>query len=143
MTTAGDSLIAGLNDAIACARGDRARGRMHRVRVPDTIDVKAIRKRLQLTQREFAQCYGFGLSSIRHWEQRRRKPEGAARMLLAIIDKEPKVVQRVLGSPRRQRPVQGTVLRETAKARSKTLGSRRVATRGGRTQTRRSGSQKS
>ena len=124
MTAAGDSLIAGLNDAIEYARGNRARGRTHIVHVPESIDVKAIRQRLQLTQREFAQCYGFGLSAVRHWEQGRRKPEGAARMLLTIIDKAPKVVHRILASPGRRSPVEGTPLRKAAKANRKATRSR-------------------
>jgi putative transcriptional regulator len=51
-----------------------------------------------LTQAAFAQRYGFTLSSIRNWEQDRRQPEGAARVLLLVIDKEPEAVQRALAS---------------------------------------------
>ena len=97
-STAGKSIIAGLEDALAYVQGDPARGRAHTVRVPTTIDVKAIWQRLGLTQAVFAQRYGFALSSVRNWEQGRRQPEGPARVLLLVIDKEPDAVQRALAS---------------------------------------------
>ena len=94
----GKSIIAGLQDALAYAQGDTICGQAHTVRIPTTIDVKAIRQSLGLTQAAFAQRYGFTLSSIRNWEQDRRQPEGAARVLLLVIDKEPEAVQRALAS---------------------------------------------
>jgi len=98
MSAAGKSILAGLQDALAYAQGDTTRGQPYTVRVPDTVDVKAIRKRLGLTQAAFAQRYGFELSSIRNWEQGRRQPEGPARILLLVIDKEPEAVHRALAS---------------------------------------------
>ena len=86
MSAAGTSILAGLQDALAHAQGETTRGQAHPVHVPDTVDVKAIRKRLGLTQAAFAQRYGFALSSIRNWEQGRRQPEGPARVLLLVID---------------------------------------------------------
>jgi putative transcriptional regulator len=91
-------MLAGLQDALAYAQGDTTRGQIHTVQVPETVDVQAIRKRLGLTQAAFAQRYGFALSSIRNWEQGRRHPEGPARILLLVIDKEPEAVHRVLAS---------------------------------------------
>ena len=98
MSTAGKSILAGLHDALAYAQGDTTRGQAHTVQIPDRVDVKAIRKRLGLTQAAFAQRYGFELSSIRNWEQGRRQPEGPARLLLLVIDKEPDAVHRALAS---------------------------------------------
>jgi putative transcriptional regulator len=96
MSTAGKSILAGLQDALAYAQGDTTRGQAHTVQVPATVDVKAIRKRLGLTQAAFAQRYGFEVSSIRNWEQGRRQPEGPARTLLVVIDREPEAVFRAL-----------------------------------------------
>jgi putative transcriptional regulator len=96
MSTAGKSILAGLQDALAYAQGDTTRGQAHTVQVPATVDVKAIRKRLGLTQTAFAQRYGFEVSSIRNWEQGRRQPEGPARTLLVVIDREPEAVFRAL-----------------------------------------------
>jgi putative transcriptional regulator len=95
---AGNSILAGLEDALAYAQGDTTRGTAHAVRAPASVDVKAIRTRLGLTQAAFARRYGFELSSIRNWEQGRRQPEGPARVLLLVIDKEPDAVHRALAS---------------------------------------------
>lgn len=96
MSKGAESILAGLQDAVAYMQGETTRGQAHTVRVPNTVDIKAIRKRLGLTQVAFAQRYGFELSSIRNWEQGRRQPEGPARVLLLVIDKEPEAVQRAL-----------------------------------------------
>jgi putative transcriptional regulator len=98
MSAAGNSILAGLQDALAYAQGETTRGQPHTVHVPATVDVKAIRTRLGLTQAAFAQRYGFELSSIRNWEQGRRQPEGPARILLLVIDKEPEAVHWALAS---------------------------------------------
>lgn len=66
------------------------------VHVPGNVDVASIRKNIGLTQKEFAEHYGFKLSAIKEWEQGRRKPERSTRILLKVIAKEPKVVERAL-----------------------------------------------
>lgn len=66
------------------------------VHVPVNVDVASIRKNFGLTQKEFADHYGFKLSALKEWEQGRRKPERSTRILLKVIAKEPKVVEKVL-----------------------------------------------
>ena len=66
------------------------------VRPPAAIDVKRIRRRLGLSQRNFALRFGFRTRTIQEWEQRRRLPEGPARILLMLIEKEPGAVERAL-----------------------------------------------
>src|SRR5690349_15236429 len=95
-----EAIKAGLDDAIALARGDESRGRERRVRVPD-VDVPAMRTRLGLSQGEFAAAFGVSVATVRSWEQGRREPEGPARVLLAVIDREPDAVLRALDMPRR------------------------------------------
>jgi putative transcriptional regulator len=69
-----------------------------RIRVvpPAQVDVRAIRKRMKLSQSEFAARFGFTASAVRQWEQGRRRPEGAARAFLKVIEREPAAVQRAL-----------------------------------------------
>lgn len=98
LNPAAQSILAGLQDALAYAHGDTTRGQAHTVPGASAIDVKALRKRLGLTQAAFAQRYGFEVSSIRNWEQGRRQPEGPARTLLMVIDREPEAVWRALAS---------------------------------------------
>ena len=60
------------------------------------VDVVAIRRRLGLSQAEFASRFGFKLDALQNWEQGRRRPEGAARAFLRVIEREPETVQRAL-----------------------------------------------
>ena len=66
------------------------------VPVPETIDVKAIRTKLAMTQEEFAGRFGFSVNTLRHWEQGLRQPEGPTRAYLMVIDRAPKAVQKAL-----------------------------------------------
>lgn len=90
-----DTIAAGLVDAIAYAQGDKSRGKARVVEVP-TIDVAAMRKKLGLSQDRFAAAFGVSPSTVRNWEQGRRHPEGPAKVLLRVIDKEPEAVLRAL-----------------------------------------------
>jgi putative transcriptional regulator len=67
-----------------------------RVRPPTRVDVKALRRRLGLSQAAFASRFGFSLASVRNWEQGHRRPEGPARVLLRLILREPAFVLRTL-----------------------------------------------
>lgn len=51
--------------------------------------VPEIRKKTAMTQEEFAETFGFSLSTLRKWEQGSRVPTGAAMALLTIIDRNP------------------------------------------------------
>lgn len=59
-------------------------------------DVKVIRERLGLSQEAFADRFHLSLRTVQEWEQRRRVPEGPARVLLRVIDREPDAVERAL-----------------------------------------------
>jgi putative transcriptional regulator len=89
-----------MRNAVAYAEGDMSKGRTHQVLVPSRIDVKQARKKLGMSQVQFAEQFGINSSTLRNWEQGRRQPEGPARVLLAIIDREPEAVQRALSSQR-------------------------------------------
>lgn len=64
--------------------------------VPETIDVKAIRTSLEMTQSDFALTFGFSLKSVQFWEQGRRLPEASARAFLKLIEKAPQFVLETL-----------------------------------------------
>ena len=57
----------------------------------------AIRNQPELSQPAFARSIGIPLGTLKYWEQGRRRPEGPARVLLALIDKRPSIVQDELG----------------------------------------------
>jgi putative transcriptional regulator len=94
-TRAGQSIITGVKQAIAWASGEDIPVRKTVVKVP-YVDVREVRRRMRLSQDEFALKFGFAAASVRNWEQGRRQPEGPARVLLAVIDRHPKAVESVL-----------------------------------------------
>ena len=57
---------------------------------------RRVRRRLGLTQVEFARRIDVPHETIRNWEQGKRGPTGAARALLRILDKVPETALRVL-----------------------------------------------
>jgi putative transcriptional regulator len=57
-----------------------------------TPEVRALRRRAQLTQQEFAARLGVPVETIRNWEQGKRAPRGPARALLAVIAHAPETV---------------------------------------------------
>jgi putative transcriptional regulator len=59
-------------------------------------NVKAIRTKLGLSQKQFAERFGFAVETIRNYEQGHRRPTGPARVLLAVIANEPDAVTRAL-----------------------------------------------
>ena len=62
----------------------------------EDIDVTSIRKKFDLSQSEFSKMFGFSLRTLQQWEQGRRRPQGAARVLLKVIDYAPEVVDKAL-----------------------------------------------
>ena len=95
MSTVAEGIRRGLEQAVAYADGT-ADGRTFCVRVPEQIDVRAIRAKLDMTQEEFAGRFGFSVNTLRHWEQGSRRPEGPTRAYLLVIDRAPKAVQKAL-----------------------------------------------
>ena len=93
MGKAFDKISAGLEDAIAFAKGDAARGRVH---VGKPINVKAIRAKAKKTQAQFADTYHLPLGTLRDWEQERRQPDAPARVLLSMIEAEPEAVAKLI-----------------------------------------------
>ena len=72
-------------------------------RLPDKIDVAAIRRRLScgfsyaaISQADFARRFGFSPAAVRDWEQGRRKPEASARVLLMLIADQPHLVDEAI-----------------------------------------------
>ena len=94
VSKAGSRILRSARNARAFVRGEIAEGFV--VHVPEEIDVKAIRQRLGLSQEAFALRFGFSPAAVRDWEQGRRRPEQAARVLLLVIDEAPQTVERVL-----------------------------------------------
>lgn len=62
----------------------------------EVIDVQAIRKKLGLSQEEFAYYFGVSVRTLQDWEQHRHRPNQTAINFLRVVAKEPRAVQRAL-----------------------------------------------
>ena len=93
-TTLGADLIEGMKLVLA---HDRGKVELEQV-WPKPIDVKAIRKRVKMSQSEFSRTYGISKRALQEWEQGGRQPDSAARAYLTVIAKEPAVVRRALAT---------------------------------------------
>ena len=61
-------------------------------------DVRGLRKRLGLTQEEFAREFGLNIWTLRDWENHRREPEGPAQTLLKVIAQAPEIVRKAVAA---------------------------------------------
>lgn len=90
-----ESIMQGLNEALAFAEGKDTGARVHQVEVP-AVDVAAIRASTGLSQGAFARSIGVAKGTLLNWEHGRRRPTGPAQVLLAIIAKKPSLVSELL-----------------------------------------------
>ena len=97
-----ESLIAGLNEAIAFASGKDTGAVVHAIAVP-TVDVAKIRANTGLSQSAFAKSIGVAKGTLLNWEQGRREPEGPAKVLLRVAAKHPEALLSIAQAPGRTR----------------------------------------
>src|SRR5882724_10112386 len=96
MTENSPELMESMAQVISQARAKRAAARVsHRI---TPVEIQSARKRLGLSQPQFADVFGLSVSSLRKWEQGAYAPSGAAKALLKVIALEPEVVLRALAS---------------------------------------------
>jgi putative transcriptional regulator len=69
-----------------------------KVITPKVPDVRALRRKLGLSQAQFASKFGFNLRTLQEWEQGRALPDRPARILLRVIGKSPKTVERAVAA---------------------------------------------
>src|ERR1035437_4785322 len=93
--TVGARIIEGLEQAIAWTKGENDRVRVTLVDVPE-VDVRGVRRKMGLSQAQFATKFGFPPATLRNWEQGRSRPVAPSRVLLAVLAKHPEAVEDVL-----------------------------------------------
>lgn len=89
-------ILAGMRQAVAYAHGEKVKVRETFIKTPPEVNVKELRERLNMTQDQFATQFGFSAATVKNWEQGHRRPEGPARVLLAVIKDNPGAVLKVL-----------------------------------------------
>ena len=118
MTTLFKDLMTGLDEVDAFLAGEKSG---YKVNVPAEVDVKVIRKKLNMTQSRFSDTFGFSLDAVKHWEGGRRTPESSARAFLTVIARNPGAVIAALHttSPKRPKSIATENHRSSRKATTK------------------------
>lgn len=88
-------LVASVKEAGQIKYGLKKANRITEITPPN---IKATRKKLNLSQSEFAMMIGVSISTLQNWEQGRREPDGPAKALLKIASKNPEAVMDALHS---------------------------------------------
>jgi putative transcriptional regulator len=93
----GQELIESLKEAVEIAEGRTEAARITIVQVP-VPDVRAIRRRLRMSQQEFSRVYRIPLATLKNWEQGRRHPDAPAAAYLQVIANRPREAREALAS---------------------------------------------
>lgn len=93
-----DRLVGSLEEVGSHVGGGRFAGRITEVAI-GADDIRTVRKRSGLTQTEFAATFGIGLGTLQKWERGERRPSGAAKSLLRVMQADLASVVRALGMP--------------------------------------------
>jgi putative transcriptional regulator len=88
-----EELLGSIREGGAILRGQKKASR--RIAI-NSAGVRAIRKRTDLLQSEFAQLIGVSVKTLQNWEQDRRHPTGPAAALLRIISHEPQLATKAI-----------------------------------------------
>ena len=91
--TAGQRMIASAKQALAFVQGEENGCVVH---IPDEVDTARIRKKINMSQSQFAAYFGVSIRTIQEWEQGQVVPSRSARAFLTVIDREPEAVRRAL-----------------------------------------------
>ena len=94
-TQVGQEVEAALGEVLAHVRGE-VDLRCRIVDDPAAERILALRKRMILSRQKFADRFGLDARAVQEWEQGRRIPDRAARVLLTVIDRDPEAVARAL-----------------------------------------------
>jgi putative transcriptional regulator len=95
-TKIGSEVEAALGEVLAHVRGEVDLP-CRIVDDPSAERILALRKRMKLSRQKFADRFGLDARALQDWEQGRRVPDRAARVLLTVIDRDPEAVEQALG----------------------------------------------
>ncbi len=88
-----EQVLAGIKEVRAIVTGEADAADIH---VAPNVDTRVMRSAMGLSQTAFAARFGFSPATLRDWEQGRKVPDRANRLLLAIIARRPEVVEEAL-----------------------------------------------
>jgi putative transcriptional regulator len=88
--TLGQELIEAVDEALVAPGSGRV--------IRTAFNVKELRTKLHLTQREFASQYHINLETLRNWEQEKRIPDLTSIAFLTCIAKSPDTIYNLLNN---------------------------------------------
>ena len=89
-----EELLESVKQAKAIEKGELKPARTFKVNVRS--DIVKVRGKLGLSQSKFAAILGISADTLQNWEQGRREPTGAAKVLLRIAAKHPQILLEVV-----------------------------------------------
>ncbi len=93
-----ESILAGLNEAVEHAEGKRTLRQttltVQPLKTYEPQEIKAIRHSIGASQSLFAGIMGVSIKTVEAWEAGRNQPEGPSRRLLAMLQSDPKTVEK-------------------------------------------------
>lgn len=101
-----DELLESVQEATAITRGRKAPSRAfsgEAILHGQHPDVAVLRKHFKLSQSKFAALLGISVDTLQNWEQKRRRPEGPAQVLLRIAATHPESLLSVSSAKPRRR----------------------------------------
>jgi putative transcriptional regulator len=110
-----NDLVESIREAGAIRRGRQVPSRVF---VADGPNIKRIRTSYDLSQDQFAAMLGISLGTLRNWEQGRRTPEGAARVLLQVAASHPEAILDVVRPTPPKRVASASTRRRVRSAKS-------------------------
>ncbi len=90
-----DRLVASLEEVRTHVTSGRFAGRITKIAV-NAGDIRAVRRRSGMTQTQFAATFGIGLGTLQKWERGERRPSGAAKSLLRVMQTDMESVVKAL-----------------------------------------------
>ncbi len=90
-----NELLASVKEAGRIKRGRQSKSRQFAF---PPLDIKRVRRKLNVSQAVFSHMIGVSVDTLQNWEQGRREPGGPARALLAVAARNPQAVLEALCS---------------------------------------------
>ncbi|OQY56362.1 MAG: transcriptional regulator [Candidatus Parabeggiatoa sp. nov. 2] len=89
----GAEILKGLEEIAAWKKGE-IELKTTELKLPTAHDVANIRERMGVSQQRFATFMGVNVHTLIDWEKGQREPEGSARVLLLVAEKQPEALRK-------------------------------------------------
>ena len=92
-TRLGSALVEGMTQVLDLVRGHLE---LKSYVLPGPVDVRAIRRKVGMSQSQFASAFALNRRTLQEWEQGKSAPDNAVRAYLTVIDRNHRAVVEAL-----------------------------------------------